>query len=170
MIAAKYAPLPATSFSGLVMHLALATPQWRDARRAALARAKQRLPSATVDGVTWFWPAGENPASNRHEPDDAVRLLAPFDPIVWDRPRFELLWGWAYRFEAYTPAPKRVRGYYALPLLWRDRVIGWGNLSCRGGALDAQLGYASGKAPRDRAFRAALDDELDRIETFLQPR
>jgi uncharacterized protein len=120
--------------------------------------------------VTWFWPAGENPLSKRHEPDDAVRLLAPFDPIVWDRPRFELLWGWAYRFEAYTPAPKRVRGYYALPLLWRDTVIGWGNVSWRGGALDAQLGYAGGKAPRDREFRAALDGELGRIETFLQPR
>ncbi len=170
VIAAKYAPLPATSLGALVMHLALATPQWRDARRAALARAKQRLPRATVEGVTWFWPAGENPASKRHESDDAVRLLAPFDPIVWDRLRFELLWGWAYRFEAYTPAPKRVRGYYALPLLWRDAVIGWGNVSWRDGALEAQLGYANGKAPRDRAYRAALDDELGRIEAFLLPR
>ena len=48
----------------------------------------------------------------------------PFDPVVHDRTRFELLWGWTYRFEAYTPAPKRKRGYYALPLLWRDRAIG----------------------------------------------
>ena len=51
---------------------------------------------------------------------DEVRLLAPFDPVVWDRRRFEVFWGWAYRFEAYTPAPKRVRGYYALPLMWGD--------------------------------------------------
>ena len=65
----------------------------------------------------------------RATPDERVRLLAPFDPVVWDRRRFELFWGWAYRFEAYTPAPKRKLGYYALPLLWRDRVIGWGNLS-----------------------------------------
>ena len=57
-----------------------------------------------------------------------MRLLAPFDPVVWDRRRFELFWGWAYRFEAYTPAPKRKLGYYALPLLWRDRVIGWANV------------------------------------------
>src|SRR5256885_12596249 len=57
------------------------------------------------------------------------RLLAPFDPVVRDRTRFEMLWGWVYRFEAYTPAPKRKLGYYAMPLLWRDRVIGWGNLS-----------------------------------------
>ena len=62
-----------------------------------------------------------------------MRLLAPFDPVVWDRRRFEILWGWAYRFEAYTPAAKRTLGYYALPLLWRDRVIGWGNLAVREG-------------------------------------
>jgi uncharacterized protein YcaQ len=52
----------------------------------------------------------------------AVRLLAPFDPVVWDRTRFELFWGWAYRFEAYTPPRLRKLGYYALPLLWRDKV------------------------------------------------
>lgn len=52
--------------------------------------------------------------------DERVRLLAPFDPLVWDRRRFELLWGWPYRFEAYTPPAKRKLGYYALPLLWRD--------------------------------------------------
>ena len=39
-----------------------------------------------------------------------------FDPVVWDRRRFEHLWGWPYRFEAYTPLAKRVRGYYAMPL------------------------------------------------------
>ena len=96
-----------------------------------------------------------------------MRLLAPFDPVVWDRRRFEVLWGWAYRFEAYTPAPKRVRGYYALPLLWRDQVIGWGNLSVVAGALQADCGYTRGKAPRDRAFRAALKQELARMGTFL---
>jgi uncharacterized protein YcaQ len=93
--------------------------------------------------------------------------LAPFDPVVWDRRRFELFWGWAYRFEAYTPAPKRVRGYYALPLLWRDQVIGWGNLSVRDGRLLVDLGYQSGNAPREQAFHRALDEELDRMQRFL---
>ena len=60
---------------------------------------------------------------------EKVRLLAPFDPVVHDRTRFELLWRWVYRFEAYTPVAKRKLGYYALPLLWRDRVIGWGNVA-----------------------------------------
>jgi uncharacterized protein YcaQ len=95
-----------------------------------------------------------------------VRLLAPFDPIVWDRVRFELLWGWAYRFEAYTPVLQRKRGYYALPLLWRDRVVGWANVAVRDGALAADVGYVATR-PRDRAFKRELDAELDRMRLFL---
>ncbi len=163
----KYAPLPAASLGQLVSHLQLGVPQWRSQRAATLARAKARLAHARVDGGDWYWPAAENPASRRHQPDDNVRLLAPFDPIVWDRRRFESLWGWAYRFEAYTPAPKRVRGYYALPLLWRDQVLGWANLSVAGGLLKAEFGYVTGKAPRDAAFRHALQAELARMEAFL---
>ena len=170
VLVAKYAPLPSPSLNYLCSLLAGAVPQWAGLRRAAQLRARQRLARARVDGIDWYWPAGENPASRRHEPDDAVRLLAPFDPLVWDRRRFELLWGWAYRFEAYTPAARRLRGHYALPLLWRDRVIGWGNLALRDGRLDADIGHVGGKAPRDAAFRAALDDELGRMQRFLQPR
>ena len=167
VIVGQYAPLPMRSLSELVSHLRAAAPQWAQRRPAALARAKARLPSVELDGTRWFWPAGECPASRRHAVKDEVRLFAPFDPVVWDRRRFELFWGWAYRFEAYTPAPKRVRGYYALPLLWRDHVIGWGNLSAREGQLIVQLGYQSGKAPREGAFHRALDDELDRMRAFL---
>jgi uncharacterized protein YcaQ len=118
-----------------------------------------------VNGVDWYWPAGENPAGA--PPDAAVRLLAPFDPIVWDRPRFELLWGWEYRFEAYTPMPKRKLGYYALPLLWRDQVIGWANVGTVDGELRPDVRYVTGRPPRDRAFRAALDDELSRLAVSL---
>ena len=97
-----------------------------------------------------------------------MRLLAPFDAVAWDRRRFELFRGWPYRFEAYTPAAKRIRGNYALPMLWRDQVIGWGNLAVKGGKLQSEIGYVTGKAPRDKAFRAALDDELARMEKFLR--
>jgi len=166
-----YAPLPAPTLSQFVMWVgSAAAPQWRDRRRAALLRAKARLTSADVDGQRWYWPAGENPASKRHAVPEAVRLLAPFDPVVWDRRRFEAFWGWAYRFEAYTPAPKRVRGYYALPLLWRSDVIGWANLAWRDGVLTPDLGYVTGRAPRDPVFRAALDDELQHMTDFLTPR
>jgi len=166
VVVAKYAPLPAASLGQLVSHLSAAAPQWREARRAALARAKARLPSASVDGVMWFWPAGEDPASRRYAAIEAVRLLAPFDPVVWDRRRFELFWRWPYRFEAYTPAPKRQLGYYALPLLWRDQVVGWANVAVREGRLMPELGFF-GPRIADAAFVNAVDDELQRMCEFL---
>lgn len=170
VIVNKYAPLPERSLRELIGMLRGGAPQWEAQRAKAFARAKARLASAVIDGIAWYWPADESPASKRHlaaAQTDTVRLLAPFDPVVWDRRRFELLWGWAYRFEAYTPAPKRIRGYYAIPLLWRDQVIGWGNLSVSEGKLEAQLGYVTGQEPKGTAFRKAMDDELARIESFL---
>lgn len=171
VIVRKYAPLPERSLAELVGRLRSGVPQWADDCRAALHRSQTRLPFADVDGVRWYWPAGESPRAKRWDAVDAaadeVRLLAPFDPIVWDRRRFEILWGWPYRFEAYVPATKRVRGYYALPLLWRDAVIGWGNLSVTDKGLRASLGYVSGRKPREAAFGRALDEELDRLRRFL---
>ena len=61
--------------------------------------------------------------------------------MVWDRRRFEHFWGWAYRFEAYTPAAKRKLGHYALPMLWRDRVVGWANATMVDGRLQVAAGY-----------------------------
>jgi len=136
-------------------------------RAAALARAKGRLAYEKVDGTDWYWPANERLDAARWQADADVRLLTPFDPVVWDRRRFEMFWGWAYRFEAYTPPAKRKLGYYALPLLWHDRVIGWGNVSVVDGALASRMGYVSGSAPRDRSFRAGLADELDRMRAFV---
>ena len=167
LVVAKYAPLPATSLTHLVYLLRLGAPHLGVQTRAALAQARERLASTRVDGVTWYWPADENPRSARHAPDDAARLLAPFDPVVWDRTRFELLWGWRYRFEAYTPPARRTLGYYALPLLWRGQAIGWGNLSQRDGRLQADLGYVAGRQPRDAALRDALDGELEAMRVFL---
>jgi uncharacterized protein YcaQ len=163
----KYAPLPERSFSELISRIRFGAPQWTALSRAAVARAKARYPHAVVEGIKWYWPDDENPASSKHQLDDEMRLLAPFDPVVWDRRRFEAFWGWAYRFEAYTPAPKRVRGYYALPLLWRGQVIGWGNLAVKAGALQVDLGFVAGQAPRVAAFNAARDAELARMTDFL---
>ena len=176
VVVRKYSPLPAASLSVVVRRLRYAVPQWEGELAAALARARQRLASARVEGVDWFWPRDEaleplgrreGPTLQGDAPNPRVRLLAPFDPLVWDRRRFEILWGWAYRFEAYTPVVKRKLGYYALPLLWRDRVIGWGNLSIDDGVLRADVGYVSGAAPRDREYRRALEDELQRMREFL---
>ena len=168
VIVRKYAPLPSGSLGNLVNRLQYGAPQWAKERRAALARAKQRLPHARVEGIEWYWPAEERPESLRWRLDDEVRLLTPFDPVVWDRPRFEIFWNWVYRFEAYTPAPKRKLGYYALPLLWHERVIGWGNLTVVEGRLSAEFGYTDGQAPRSARFRAALEAEMERIRAFLK--
>jgi len=167
LVVRTYAPLPAASLTYLVRLLGYGAPHLAAPLQQALRDARQALASTVVDGTTWYWPAEENPRSRRFQVDEQVRLLAPFDPITWDRRRFELLWGWVYKFEAYTPAPKRRFGYYALPLLWREQVIGWANISVRDGGLQPAFGYASGKAPREVAFRNALDDELQRMSDFL---
>jgi uncharacterized protein YcaQ len=161
-----YAPLPGASLSALIGRLRYAVPQWRGELRRALQRARERLAHARVDGIDWYWPGVERPASD--PPPDAVRLLAPFDPVVWDRRRFELLWGWPYRFEAYTPTPRRKFGYYALPLLWRERIVGWGNLAVRAGALQATFGYVEGRPPDDGEFSRELEAELERLRRFLK--
>lgn len=129
------------------------------------------LERETVDGETYLWPAPEDGPRDDGPPEDGpvprdVRLLAPFDPLVWDRRRFEHLWGWAYRFEAYTPPAKRQLSYYAMPLLWGTAVIGWANVSLEGGAVRAVPGYA-GRPPRSLAFGRALETELARMTRFL---
>jgi uncharacterized protein YcaQ len=167
LIAQKYAPLPGSTLTSLVRRLRYGAPQWRRGLPAALARAKTRLRHARVAGVDWYWPPAEEPVAFRDGVDDEVRLLAPFDPVVWDRTRFELLWGWAYRFEAYTPAKKRRFGHYALPLLHGDKVIGWANIGVKDSALRGEFGYAAGE-PSSARFRRGLDAELARMHTFLR--
>ncbi len=161
----NYAPLPAASLSYVVRRLRFAVPQWAGEMDRTLQRTKHRLAHARVDGVDWYW--SQELAAADDEPRDVVRLLAPFDPVVWDRRRFELLWGWRYRFEAYTPVAKRKLGYYALPLLWRDQIIGWGNVSVKNGALQSDFGYVASRPPRGRVFRQALEEELHRLGAFL---
>ncbi len=164
---AKYAPLPAPCLGFLLSRLRVRRTAMGGGTRGQPWRApSSALRSARLDGVEWYWPAEDTPQSARWRIDDDVRLLTPFDPIVWDRRRFEMFWGWAYRFEAYTPAPKRKLGYYALPLLWHGRVIGWGNVAVADGGLRATFGYL-GRAPRDAKFRAGLESELELLRAFL---
>ncbi|MEZ5289975.1 MAG: crosslink repair DNA glycosylase YcaQ family protein [Vicinamibacterales bacterium] len=165
VLVALYAPVPSPTLAWLVNRLHVAAPQWRREIGDARTRAARRLAHATVDGVLWYWPAADDPAAA--EPaGDRARLLAPFDPIVWDRKRFGRFWDWDYRFEAYTPAARRKYGYYALPLLWRERVVGWANLTVEDGRLATDLGFVGGR-PRDRGFSRALDAELAAMARFL---
>ena len=165
VIVGKYAPLPAASLSSLVRRLRFAVPQWAGELERTLERAMRRLAHAHVEGVDWYGPA--DAPIQVHENYDVVRLVTPFDPVVWDRRRFEILWGWSYRFEAYTPVSRRKLGYYALPLLWRDRVIGWGNVAVTNATLRSAFGYIASHPPQSRAFHRALDEELNRLSVFL---
>jgi uncharacterized protein YcaQ len=164
----KYAPLPGASLNGLISRLRGGAPQWRKELKAAARRARDRLAHASVDGVDWYWPAAENPRTAKLPQDASVRLLAPFDPIVWDRRRFELFWGWRYRFEAYVPAAKRKLGYYALPILWRDEIPGWCNVAVAAGGLVAEAGFVAGGPPPEPEFARGFEAELARMREFLE--
>ena len=161
-----YAPLPAASLGYVCGLLRYIVPNLADEVRQLQQHAKSRYAHAHVEDLLWFWPQGENPAAARHQVDDRLRFLAPFDPVVWDRRRFQLLWGWEYKFEAYVPADKRRMGHYAMPMLWREQAIGWANLKVVDGRLRHELGFA-GLRPRDSAFRQALDEALHHMHEFL---
>lgn len=166
-VVALYAPLPAASLTYLTRLLRYGVPHLQEETRQACREANSRYAHAEVEGQTWFWPADENPRSRRHAPDERLRFLAPFDPVVWDRRRFELLWGWAYKFEAYVPAAKRTMGHYAMPVLWGEQMVGWANLSVVKGQLKHSLGFATGAPPRTAAFRRALGETVQTFEGFL---
>ena len=136
------------------------------AKRIELMVSRDALRREFVDGRPWLWPAHEVLSE---ELEDRVRLLAPFDPLVWDRERFETFWGWAYRFEAYTPPAKRKLGYYALPMLWRGNVIGWANVTIDAGRVKIETGHVSRKPTGTNAvaFRYALAAEVERVSEFL---
>jgi uncharacterized protein YcaQ len=159
-----------TNLASIFAPSSLRSLQARAARFSSLGRPPRvirdliqsgELRSASVDGIPHVWPAE---MATLDEVPDMVRFLAPFDPIVWDRARFESFWGWPYRFEAYTPVSERVRGYYAMPMLWRDRFIGWVNLGTK--SLNVELGFVKGR-PRDRGFSRELEAEIARMEWFL---
>jgi uncharacterized protein YcaQ len=166
LVARILAPVSAVSLRGAMALLAQRNPglgPFAPVVAAAIDRGERQR--ATVEGETYLWPEAD-PAWRDRPVQRDVRLLAPFDPLVWDRRRFQHLWGWEYKFEAYVPPPQRRLGYYALPLLWGDAVIGWANVTMADGRIDARLGYA-GRTPRSQAFRRSLDAELARMERFL---
>ena len=161
-----YAPLPAASLGYLCRLLRHGVPHLADEMRRVQAHAESRYAHVRIDGLLWFWPQGENPVAARHQVDDRVRFLAPFDPVVWDRRRFQMLWDWEYKVEAYLPAHQRRMGHYAMPMLWRHQMLGWANLKVVDGRMQHALGFV-GARPRDRAFTLALDEVLHRMQEFL---
>lgn len=90
---------------------------------------------------------------------DAAALLTPFDPLVWFRDRAERLFDFDYRIEIYTPAPQRRFGYYSLPVLVGDDVVGRLDLKAdrAGSALLVQSAWWEHGAPADAAERVAAE-------------
>jgi uncharacterized protein len=161
-----YAPLPQASLGYLCTLLCYGVSHLATEVRQIQQQSTSRYAYARVEDRVWFWPQDEKAISARHAVDCRLRFLAPFDPLVWDRRRFLLLWEWEYKLEAYVPAHKRCMGHYAMPMLWGEEMLGWANLKVVNGRLQHELGFV-GKPLRGRAFQRALDDALQRMQLFL---
>ena len=121
------------------------------------------LEEQKLDGITYVWKKGD---FQEKKSPKIVRFLCPFDPVVRDRVRFEHLWGWLYQFEAYVPSVKRIRGYYAMPILFGEEMVGWANIKVIEGELDVALGFIHGR-PKEEVFDRELKKEIERMKVFL---
>ena len=164
LLARLYGPLPQASLGYLLSLSGYGLPHLKTELRAALKLAlNEELRSETVDGVKYVWAADaglDTPAP------EGVRIVGPFDPLVWDRRRFAHLHGWTYRLEAYTPPARRVLGYYALPLFWNGRAVGWANLKVEKAELQSEISFVSG-VRQVSALKKGIEAELERYRVFL---
>jgi uncharacterized protein YcaQ len=172
--------------------LAAPTPSEADAHRALIERSARALGIATAGDLRDYFrlsPADALPRiaelaeagillavrvhgwrdtaylhrdATRPRRAEAQALLSPFDPLIWERSRTERLFGMRYRIEIYTPAAKRVHGYYVLPFLLRDRLAARVDLKAdrKARLLRVEAAHLEPEAPADTAERLAAELQL----------
>ncbi|HET9242068.1 MAG TPA: crosslink repair DNA glycosylase YcaQ family protein [Gaiella sp.] len=111
-------------------------------------------------------PAGT--AFDRPAPATAV-LLSPFENLLWDRPFARRLFGFDHLIEVYKPAPQRRFGYYVLPFLWRDRIVGRADLKSERarGELVVRAFHREDGVRASGALDDAFDRALDRLRRVV---
>jgi uncharacterized protein YcaQ len=105
----------------------LAEGWYPEVPKVPLAEARRQLEGVRRRAQGVWLERGElraHPDAEDGPVPDRVTVLSPFDRLVYDRDRAEALWGFRYRLEMYVPKAKREYGYYVLPLLHGDLVVG----------------------------------------------
>ena len=125
-----------------------------------------RLVEATVEG--WPQPAYLHPEAKLPRRITARALLSPFDPVVWFRDRAQRLFGFHYRIEIYVPQAKRRYGYYVLPVLLGDQLVGRVDLKADRQASTLLVQSAWGEPGIAEAYVAAeIAQELATMASWL---